>query len=95
MSAKRVVASNIIRLIKENNSSQAALASAIGLEPLAIHLYTKEKRFPKPENMDAICEFFKVPLSELFREENKEALTNEEALNGLANNLGYSLIKKS
>ena len=94
MNAKELVPYNIKRLIEINGSSQTELAHAIDREILTVHHYTKGLRFPKPENMDAICEFFKIPLTELFREKAAPDPV-EKALETLAINLGYEIKKKS
>lgn len=94
MGAKEVVAYNINRLIEERGVTQADVARAIDKEVQTVHLYTKAKRFPKPENMDAICDFFKVPLTELFKDKDS-SISPERALEALAVNMGYEISKKN
>lgn len=66
---KEIMASNIARLIKERGITQAGLARELNLETLTIHHYTTGHRFPKPENIDAICAYFKISYSDLVRHE--------------------------
>lgn len=93
MGAKEIVAYNISRLIEERGVSQSELARAIGKEVLSVHLYTKAKRFPKPENMDAICDFFKISLTELFKTKD-DVISPDAALKAIAGNMGYEIVKK-
>lgn len=94
MGAKEVVAFNINRLIEEHGVSQADLARAIEKEVLTVHLYTKGKRFPRPEQLDAICRFFNIPLTDLFKEID-EKVSPDVALGILAESMGYQINKKS
>lgn len=94
MKAKEVISYNINRLLRERGVTQAELSRAIDKEPLTIHHYTKGIRFPKPDSMDAICDYFKIPLSELFRQKD-EVLSPEESLRSLAKSMGFEITKKN
>lgn len=94
MEARELVVYNLNRLMKKHGVSQAELARAIDREVLTIHHYTKGSRFPKPENMDAICRFFKIPLTELFKEKDV-VISSAEAVEVLARSIGYEIKKKN
>jgi transcriptional regulator with XRE-family HTH domain len=94
MKAKEVMSYNINKLLRERGVSQAELARAINKEPLTIHHYVKGIRFPKPDNIDAICDYFKIPIMELFRQK-EEVLTTIEAFRALAKSLGLKIDDKN
>lgn len=77
---------NLNRLMEEHGYNQIEFSEAIGISPATINLYANGKRFPGPENIQRLSDFFKVPPSDLFKtpaeliKERNHAISSGESL---------------
>lgn len=66
------------RLRNKKGMTQAELADALGVGKSTISMYEVGKREPDFEGLEAIADFFNVPMMELVRDEKKPALTKKD-----------------
>jgi len=66
------------RLRIKKGLTQAELAAALDIGKSTISMYEVGAREPDFESLEAIADFFNVPMVELLHEEGKPALTNKD-----------------
>ena len=60
-----ILSRNLGRLIREKGISQAQLAEATGISPSALSSYVQGVRYPRPEYVTALANYFGVTPGEL------------------------------
>lgn len=66
---KNIVSRNIKHLRSVKGVTQEAVAAAVGIDPVTFRYYEYGKRFPKPEILDRLAEYFGTPQSVFFQSE--------------------------
>ena len=92
-SFKLTFASNLRRLMRAKDVRAKDLAEALGVTASMVTHWRNADRLPVAESMEKLREFFKVPFSEFFREDQggARALPPTEELEAVYNAIGKLL----
>lgn len=63
----KLLAYNLNRLAKQRNLTQREIAAAVGMVPSSLNLYFLGKRFPNPNSLAELANYFDVSISCLFK----------------------------
>ena len=78
--SRATLASNIRRLLKENNKTQNELAEYIGVSKTTVSEWIAAKKYPRIEKIQAMAEYFDVYRSDITEKkiENKSKIPSKE-----------------
>lgn len=63
----KLLAYNLNRLAKQCDLTQQEIAAAVGMVPSSVNLYFLGKRFPNPNSLAVLADYFDVSISCLFK----------------------------
>lgn len=63
----KLLAYNLNRLARERNLTQREIAAAVGMVPSSLNLYFLGKRFPNPNSLAELANYFDVSIACLFK----------------------------
>lgn len=76
---EKLIAKNLIKLLKLNNLTQKQLADKIKVKQQIVNRWVNNKALPTTKNLDKLAEFFSVPVSYFYNE-------NQNNNSGIINN---------
>lgn len=62
---RQILAQNLSKKIKDSGMTQAQLASAIGIGPNSLSSYLAANRYPRPEVLHRLANYFNVSVGDL------------------------------
>ena len=92
-SVRIILAKNMKRFREASGVSQMELAERIGCSPTLIGKIETMKRFPSAENIDRLAEALKIAPSDLFVEENSDAIKAKETQQKRKSQLKIKVLK--
>lgn len=90
---RKILAHNLVRIREARNLKQHEVADACGFETPTYNRWENGRAWPKPDSIQALSDFYKVPSSEFYRDisDTPVAPSLSEALNVLEKETGIVL----
>lgn len=73
----RIVSDNIALYMQMYGLSQVDLATALGISPSAVRSWIKYDKFPRPAQIDKLCEIFNCTYEQLATPQTLEKIKND------------------
>lgn len=73
----RIVSDNIALYMKTHGMSQVDLAALLGISPSAVRSWIKYDKFPRPAQIDKICQIFNCTYEDLVTPQTDEKIVND------------------
>src|SRR5690606_17203373 len=98
-SVKKIFGKNLARLASREGFSKTGLAVHLGVKPPMVSRWVRGQFLPETADIDAIADYFKLPVGELFTEapdtERLFVITEDDAIRLLAEKRGWVLKRPS
>jgi transcriptional regulator with XRE-family HTH domain len=69
---KKILASNLTRLIKEKGIDQLEVAHRMGVAPATVSYWARGEKYPRSDKLPRLADLFNVSLTELTLPERKQ-----------------------